>query len=71
MESSDIADILETAELLVEPFAAMRLAAMRFILDGLLRSGPVGGMMMLRVMVPAISDMMSMRKYVARGLGRH
>ena len=51
MESSDIADILETAELLVEPFAAMML-----MLDGLVRSGPVGGTM--RVMAQAISDMM-------------
>ena len=58
MESSGIADILETAELFVEPFAAMK-----FMLDGLLDpwvarwlgSGPVGGRML------AISDMLSMR----------
>ena len=34
-------DILETAEILVEPFAAMR-----FMLDGLFRCGPVGGTML-------------------------
>ena len=46
-------DILETAEILVEPFAAMR-----FMLDGLFRSGPVGGTMLI---TQAISDMTSMR----------
>ena len=46
MESSGIADILEMAELL-EPFAAMG-----FMLDGLVR---------VRMMTQAISDMTSMR----------